>query len=524
MVTEYSYTNSVVPGSGDTGLIDAVTPRRIVRYVSGQGFTNSLVYRVVLKGETRDITATTPGAAWNNPSNLVTITKTFTNGPFKGELDSVQYPDGRLELHDYTTNALGTLRTNTVWSGESNAGATEIVRGSKSVQVVDLSGQEQSLASYDIESGKLVGFVAYSQFDELNRPQKISHLDGSFETRTYACCGLETSVDRFGIATLFTYDELKRVTGTTRAGITQITRYNAAGDVTSEVRQGTDGSQVTLMRNGYDRAGRLSATTNAAGAVTTFTTQYDASGQTVRNTTTAVGTAYEGTRVETSVRDGSLVKVTGTAVHGVRYLRNGLIQRSIPLDAAGNDTLEWTETETDIAGRSVATRTSLSATDFAETRSFYNTKGRMIRQVLPDGIVRLFAYNSVGEVEYGVLDMDRDGVIDFDGTDRITQTVSDVVASHGFDVIRSRTYVWPTNSVDSRLLVSTSERSVDGLRSWFASFGLTNQTRLTYSTNSTWHASSIAPNGSYSVSQYQNGYLLNVVTRDASGVQTLRVD
>ena len=41
-------------------------------------------------------------------------------------------------------------------------------------------------------------------------------------------------------------------------------------------------------------------------------------------------------------------------------------------------------------------------------------------------------------MEYTALDMDRNDTIDFDGTDRITRVVRDVVAAHSTNVRRTR--------------------------------------------------------------------------------------
>ena len=48
----------------------------------------------------------------------------------------------------------------------------------------------------------------------------------------------------------------------------------------------------------------------------------------------------------------------------------------------------------------------------------------------------------------------------------ITRTVADVTTDNGVNVQRSRTYVWSTDNSSSSNLVSQSESSTDGLRSW----------------------------------------------------------
>ena len=51
-------------------------------------------------------------------------------------------------------------------------------------------------------------------------------------------------MDREGVTTTFTYDDLKRKLSEARLGITTFFTYDAAGKVIQTVRQGTDGTRV----------------------------------------------------------------------------------------------------------------------------------------------------------------------------------------------------------------------------------------------------------------------------------------
>jgi hypothetical protein len=93
--------------------------------------------------------------------------------------------------------------------------------------------------------------------------------------------------------------------------------------------------------------------------------------------------------------------------------------KEIKLDANYNDTSEWTKTYTDMLGRTYKT----VYPDAAYHQSFYNNLGQLWKERDPDGVVTLQQYNAKGELEYTALDIDRDDVIDFGGTDRITRTV-----------------------------------------------------------------------------------------------------
>jgi hypothetical protein len=65
-------------------------------------------------------------------------------------------------------------------------------------------------------------------------------------------------------------------------------------------------------------------------------------------------------------------------------------------------------------------------------------------------------------IESTALDVNRNDQNDFSGTDRITQTLRDVVSNYGTNVIRTQTYVWGTDNANVSLLVSPVETSKDG--------------------------------------------------------------
>lgn len=97
-----------------------------------------------------------------------------------------------------------------------------------------------------------------------------------------------------------------------------------------------------------------------------------------------------------------------------------------------------------------------------EPGAYFNGIGQLVRQVDPDGVTTLFAYNARGEQEVTALDLDTDGVIDYDGTDRITKTVSTVaektVGTTTYKVYRTTTTIWETDSVNTETTVSLSEK------------------------------------------------------------------
>ena len=224
---------------------------------------------------------------------------------------------------------------------------TAVIDGTKSVTVLGNAGQLMSSASYDVASGILVDLRSYTNFNAWNQPGRVTYLDGTSEDTTFGCCGPESTTDRTGLTTSHTYDELKRETARTAAGISQLLDYDASSRLVRARRQGTNGSVITLRQLVYDNAGRLKHSTNTLGDVTTFlygTNSYGGSLETV---------SYPdgGTVTNQHSREGRLEKTTGTAVHPVRFdygvEQDGgvwrIYSKEIKLDSAGSDRAGATE-------------------------------------------------------------------------------------------------------------------------------------------------------------------------------------
>jgi YD repeat-containing protein len=287
---------------------------------------------------------------------------------------------------------------------------------------------------------------------------------------------VETHVDREGVETSFAYDALDRVIATTRNGITEIQTLDPVGRLLARTRQGTDGSQVVLERNTYDRAGRLIANADVRTGPTIYVYALDGVGQRIVTATFADG----GQKIETYAADGRLVKLTGSATRPVRYgndveIESGVnreIRYEVKLDAAGNDTSEWVKVFRDMLGRNYKRQYADGAAEF----NFYNAKGQLWKRQDADGVVNLQAYNELGEVEYTAVDFDRNDQIDLAGRDQVTRTLREVVKDHGVTVRRTQTWVWPENGQDTPVTSSTTEAAVEGQHSWNTQNGLTRET------------------------------------------------
>ncbi len=510
----------------DPGTNYIYTPRTTIEYLQGNEVSRG--YTIILPGERRDIRCQRSYANPADGDNLVTVTKYYTSGSNTNRVRSIENPDGTMVIYEYAQAADGS-QTNTVYSGQPNAGRTAIVDGTKDVTILGPLGQTISHTVTDIASAIVTFRETYDNYDELNRSQTATYLDGTTNQTYYACCGVDLTIDRDGVMTQYFYDAMKRQTATTRLNITTTNVLDAVGRTIKTIRIGSDGSPITLGQWQYNLAGEAIAETNALGGYTSYVETTDAAtGGRIQVIINPDG----GTVTNFYYVDGGLKKVLGTAVHGTRYT-NGVEytgdsfytwSQEIKLDEGGNDTAEWTRTYSDMLGRNCQT----VFPDGALSQSFYNEKSQLTNEVDPDAVATLFQFNAKGELEFTALDVNQDGGINWDGNDRITRTVSDVTTDNSANVHRTRTYVWSTDGSTVSNLVSVSETSVDGLRSWQtqyrdASTPVTSQSRTVYSGNNR-YVTNTAPDGSYTVSAFSDGRLSWIKQCDASGGQIRRTD
>jgi YD repeat-containing protein len=355
------------------------------------------------------------------------------------------------------------------------------------------------------------------------RPTKTTYLDATTSvTVKQDCCNAAYAIDRDGIASTNSYDNLKRLVSSIRLGITTSNLLDAANRLLSQTRKGTDGSLITLRSLGYDAAHRVIRETNALGYVTSYSYVVDGNNQSVLTTTNADG----GTRIETRFRDGEIASITGTAAFPVRYEygveSESSVQRAyvkeIKLDSGGSDTSEWTKSYTDGAGRTYKTVFAGDTTPYSQ--SWFNEKGQLWKMRDPDGVVSHHGYNPRGEQAYSWIDEGRDDEVDFNGYDRITEVTNFVLAAHGTNVLRTQTYQWLTNGSTTKTLVATVDRSVEGFKTWNDTGGAVASTVKTLPSGGSYTITQTAPDGSYSITLYQNGRPASV-TRYNSGASSI---
>jgi RHS repeat-associated protein len=481
-------------------------------WLAGSNISRTIT--ATLPGGTYSIRCVTPNSAWTDSANLVTITRYYTAGDNAGKVQSVLNPDGTAQAYAYDTDSAGRLTT--AWSGAADSSGTNVILGTRTESYVYATGVPCERFTYDLSyQNSWITYEIYT-VDDLGRVIGTSGNQGT-TAQNYGCCGLYSSVDRQGTTTIYLYDDLKRQVGTMVGGIARTNLLDAAGNALASCRVGTDNSVMRLYSASYDAAGRLLTETNALSGVTTYSESRDGSGQTVKTITYADG----GQRIETYYQDGSLRSATGSAAFPVYYAygvdADGAFTKETKDSESGT---EWTKSSTDYLGRSYKTVYA----DNASSRFFYNSQGQLWKQVDPDGVTTLYQYGAKGELEYTAIDMNTNGVVDFDGTDRITGSISDVLDDNGAVVRRTRSYVWDTLNSAASNLVSTVEASADGLQSWQTQYrdpntAVNSSSQTTYGANGARSVTTTAPDNSYSIITYSYDRLVSVTSYDSGGSQ-----
>jgi YD repeat-containing protein len=210
--------------------------------------------------------------------------------------------------------------------------------------------------------------------------------------------------------------------------------------------------------------------------------------------------------------------VGGTAAHPLNYQygvdANGLYTQEIRVGSGGAQT-EWVMNYTDFAGRP----SMIAYPGGAAASTAYNSLGQMISQTDPDGIVTLFAYDAKGQMVTSAVDMDRNGVIDIGGTDRVTQTARSVVSSDGKTVNRTVTTVSVTNGSADMVTASILDQTPNGRESWQTSYGaMTHSVTTLQPVNQASTQTVTRPDGASQVTQYLMGRPTSTTLYDSAGV------
>jgi RHS repeat-associated protein len=475
------------------------------------------------------IRAVSPGAAWNAADNLVTVRHEIAVGDFRARVARELSPAGVLRRSTYART--GGFVTETTEVGAPDPSNLTVVDGTRTIRQTNASGQVTLLHVVDIASGVTLERQVATTVDDFGRPTRIDYHDGTYTVRYYACCGLESETGRDGLETTYDYDGLGRLVGTEHAGIATTLTLDAQGRVLTRTRHAPDGSSIVVQTNTYDTAGRQTSSRDARGRITTTV---KAPTQNLITTTYPDG----GDRRELFSVDGAPLVVAGTAAILVNTVEgadtNGrfvteyrpAVDTTTSPEWPGPVVSEWVSRYTDLAGQPSFDLFP----DGSRFSRYYDQRGRLARTVDPDGVTTLYAYDARGDQTTVALDLNRNGQIDWAGSDRTTRTLNSiatrVVDGVTVPVRRSTVEVWNTDGSDTPTVVTTTETTLDGRRVWQESEGLVTRTTVVLAAAGGRTETTVAPDGTSAVRTFATGRLTHVVTRDSTGaaLSTLTYD
>lgn len=514
----------------DDGSVQPNALRRRSQFVSGktveQSFRilspNRIEYR---RGQNSEIAATAS-------DDLITVVANYASGAFQREPFTIQNENGVVDVFYYTTNT--TSKTTTRLSGEYSGALTNIVKGTKTVTQVGIAGDLITEAFYSIPGDYQVFSKTTTAMDYQRRPVRIDYMDGTYEGFSYDCCGVSSKTNRDGSVVSYTYDALKRIYSETQEGVSLIYGYDGAGQLLSLTRLGTNGNSHPVFTRGYSLEGRLLAETNALGQIVTFQQSTNSAGETIRTASFPNNATWS----ERTALDGTLQEVSGTAARPFKFYygaeatgdsgTNGPVNAyftKVVRVASDAGESEWTKTYSDMLGRNYK-RVFAAASGSPTERVWFGPQGQLARAQDADNVNWLYLYNKRGELEFEVLDMNRDNLIDWSGLDRITQWTNEVVSAGGSTLIRSHQYSWEADSLDTSTLISTVEMTADWLTTrrilWNGSTGVTNSLQRIIGANGAQQLKMNQPWGENLYSEFTRGRLQALTRRDTNNAQLER--
>jgi RHS repeat-associated protein len=465
----------------ETLLGQEVARRYIVRSTSGAVTTQ------------REEVCTVPGAAAGAATNLVTTTVYRTDG------SDVTRPDGTLVKTTIAATSGGGQTTTLVTGGASGGTVTN---GTQQVVQQDARGNEFERTVTDVASGTMLLHDIATLVDAYGRPKTITHLNGTTESKTYGCCGLDSWTDVEGITTTYGHDEFGNVSSESRAGITLTRTYDALGRLRLLTRSGTDNMPITMGGSDYNLVGRETLRHTILGDIGVAQV-HNGDGSWTR-TETLPGNA---TRIRQWTSDGLLLGLSGTAQHPRSYgyeVAGGV--RSVKETRIGENgaTTEWVKQSTDAAGR----LTKETTADSAHTDYSYNAKGQLASRTDADGAVTLYGYNTRGEQTTTTLDLNRNGVID--AGEPSTTTDHSVLSGK----LRTTT---TTTSDTGTITVAAIDQDLTDLNRTETRYGLTTSVNVTMGAGARTETSTFPDQSTY-VRTYSNGRLASEVLSHGSDV------
>lgn len=461
-------------------------------------------------------------ARWDNPNNILTRERYAEDD---GRLVYRLSPDGQLSVIARAVKPDGTT-TRITRQGAAAPGNEDVIDGTQTMEAYSPGGLLLETVVTDLASGLVTQRVSVVEADALGRPTALRHLDGAIETRGYCeSCGQVASTALRGVTVSTEFDALGRRTEETRSasGLVQSReryRYDAEGRLLQRIRIDLEtGAETVLAATSYDRAGRVIAETILGSGTTTYAYAFGSQGRSITITTYADG----GTRIETRGAGGALLNLRGTTVApaDINYLTkssggegNGYIVETWTLNDGG--AFPRTQRQSfDLLGN--IEFTELPYPTNARFRRTYDAVGRLVREEDPDGVTILYAYDQRGRQATTALDVNRNGLIDYAGGDRIRRTLQEFAVRTGLAVERTTTQIWETEGSDVPTVVSVAENAMDGSQSWMSVRGLATTATHHFDLQNGRTVTHTGPEGVTSVETYHGDRLLSARTTATDG-------
>ncbi|MDR1284423.1 MAG: type IV secretion protein Rhs [Opitutaceae bacterium] len=314
---------------------------------------------------------------------------------------------------------------------------------------------------------QLIGWTNYTYNYSHQLTRRETH-NGDIYEATYTNGLLASERDAQGVTTQFTYDVNGRLATRTRihanaASLVTTFTCDAANRIVREEISSPGTTEKLVTTHAYDNAGRLISHTPPGLAATTF-----AHNPSSRSTTATF--PHGGTKTETLTRDGRVDSVTGSAVvpeyyaYAIQSDGRLITRQSIATSSSSRYIRTWT----DWLGRAVHIETPPppgQSAVIAEDHT-YNARGLLTKIARSGGFAPiLYEYDTIGNLLRSGLDLNANGILDIAGTDRITETDTQIALRSGSTAlwdITSRDYTYPVAGNSTRIQTRLSARNLYG--------------------------------------------------------------
>lgn len=455
------------------GVPDFLTTRR---REAGPGWLVELGFEIEWGGRTeRTVSrAAEASGAWNSPSSLRVDERRLKSGPLRGLVEFRREADGTGFRRDVAVLPGGALRLTEERGAVAPDGS--VTEGIRTIETRSARGAIVETRREDIASGLGLGGTQAESFDEWGRVLSIRRADGTVENRFYCeTCGGLDAVESNGLTRRFTYDALgRRIAERVTAGATEIHHrrfeYDAADRLVRTVRiEAGTGSETSLVSTRFDQADRVVEQAELGRSTAVYSHSLIAGGGTLVTASYPDG----GTCRERRSAAGEWMSIQGSAVRPVERTwgprPDGLAGYAATFRWPNEDGSSRNEIHTvNLLGEEDA----VIFGDGARRLRGFDSAGRVVRETDPDGVTVLCGYDPLGRPAVVALDVNRDGVINYAGSDRIIRLTQTVAQREGLVVWRRRTEVWPTAGRDEAVEIAVRDESADGTRCWESQHGL----------------------------------------------------